>query len=193
MQASSSDSIDHFPSFLARLPPEYRAIEAAAQLTRGELAALIGFRLSAQVQIGRSRDVGVITDIRGHWAERWILAVARAGVIDPYEDHTFQPRGIVRRVDLAQAMTRVLTTIAATLPVEARRWQNARANFPDLAASHLAYPAASVVTAAGVMTTEGGGVFQPARAVTGAEATEAVQRVLTIASGSPAGSVGSRP
>ena len=88
----------------ARLPADYRAIEAAAQITRGDLAALIGVRLAALLQVTRPRDVGVMTDIRGHWAESWILAVTRAGVLDPFANHTFQPRTIVRRVDFAQAI-----------------------------------------------------------------------------------------
>ncbi len=70
---------------VARLPAEYRNIETAPQVTRGELAALIGFRLQALLAGGRMRDVGVVTDIRGHWAERWILDVARAGIMEPFE------------------------------------------------------------------------------------------------------------
>lgn len=166
---------------IARLPAEYRAIESAPQVTRADLAAIIGFRLAPLLQTGPPRDVGVITDIRGHWAEQAMLAVARAGVMDPFENHTFQPRAVIRRVDFAQAMTRLLNKIASLSPADARRWQNARGRFPDVAVTHLAYPAASVVIAAGVMTTTADGAFQPTRIVTGAEATEALQRVRTIA------------
>ena len=62
----------------------------------------------------------MITDIRGHWAESWILAVARAGVLDPFENHTFQPRTVVRRVDFAQAMTRLLAKVAVVSPAQAK-------------------------------------------------------------------------
>lgn len=162
---------------IARLPAEYRAISTAAQITRGDLAALIGQRLVNLLNATRPRDVGVITDIRGHWAERWILSVARAGVMDPLPNHTFQPRGVVRRADLAQAVSRLLAKVAVVSPAEARRWTNARGRFPDMAASHLAYPAASVATASGVMTTAADGGFQPNRAVTGEEAIAALDRL----------------
>ena len=88
---------------LARLPEEYRAIEQAPQITRGDLAALIGVRLAPLLQASRRRDAVLITDVRTHWAAIWIMSVARAGVMEPFSNHAFQPRTAVRRVDLAQA------------------------------------------------------------------------------------------
>lgn len=170
---------------LARLPAEYRAIESASQVTRADLAALIGIRLAPLLQTTRSRNIGVMTDTRGHWAERWMLAVARAGVMEPYANHTFQPRNLTRRVDFAQVVTRLLSKVASVAPAEARRWRNARGRFPDISASHVAYPAASTATAAGVMTTAPDGSFQPTRPVTGAEAVEALDRVARMANLSP--------
>ncbi len=164
----------------AALPAEYRAIQSAAQITRGDLAALVGVRLGSLLQATRGSDIGVITDIRGNWAEPWILAVARAGVMDPYANHTFQPRNVVRRVDFAQAVTKLLAKVAVIAPAQAARWQNARGRFPDITASHLAYPAASAATASGVMTTGPGGSFQPSQVVTGAEAIEALDRLRAL-------------
>jgi len=165
----------------ARLPADYRAIESAPQITRGDLAALIGVRLAQLLQVTRPRDVGVMTDIRGHWAESWILAVARAGVIDPFANHTFQPRTAVHRVDFAQAMTRLLAKVAVVAPAQARAWSNARGRFTDIAAGHLAYTAASTAVAAGVMSSAPDGSFQPSRVVTGAEAIEAVEHLRRMA------------
>ena len=44
-----------------------------------------------------------MTDARNHWAATWIMTVVRAGIIDPFDNHTFQPRALVRRTDLALA------------------------------------------------------------------------------------------
>lgn len=165
---------------LARLPEPYRAIEQSLQVTRGDVAALVGVRLGPLLQT-RSTSAAVITDIRGHWAEAWIMAVTRAGVLEPFANHTFQPRGLVRRVDFAQAVSRLLTRIAAINPVEARAWQNARLRFPDLAATHLAHPAASASVAAGVLRTGQDGGFQPNRALSGMEALSAMDRLEALA------------
>jgi tetratricopeptide (TPR) repeat protein len=171
---------------LARLPAEYRAIDTAAQITRGDLAALIGVRLAPLVQAARRSEAVVVTDARNHWAATWIMAVVRAGVIDPYDNHTFQPNGIVRRSDLALAMSRLLSRASAGRPAQARVWESARLKFSDLQPGHLAYPAASIVVAAGVMKTGADNAFQPQQIVNGPEAVAAVVRVEAIAASLPA-------
>jgi len=166
---------------LALLPAEYRAIDEAPQITRGDLAALIGIRLAPLLQTGRAREAVLITDARSHWAATWIMIVARAGIMEPFANHTFQPRSLVRRTDLAQAMARLLSRVAAQHAAQVKGWESARLKFSDLSPGHLAYPAASIAVAAGVMKTASENSFQPARPVTGAEATEAIGRLEALA------------
>jgi tetratricopeptide (TPR) repeat protein len=166
---------------LARLPEQYRAIENSPQLTRADLAALIGIRLDGLLTRATPRDVGILTDVRGHWAERYITAVTRAGILEPFPNHTFQPRAILRRVDLAQAVARLLDLAAAANPSQAAAWTAARGRFTDLSTSHLAYPAASVAVAAQAMATTPDGAFQPTRVVSGSEAIAALDRVRVLA------------
>lgn len=190
LSLEASDAIDakldalRTKAALARLPAEYRAIDTAPEITRGELAALIGVRLADVVQAARRREGVVITDVQNHWAATWIIAVARAGILEPFDNHTFQPGGVVRRADMAVAMGRVLTRLAAQDPARGRSWSAARSRFADLPASHLAYSAASMAVAAGVMSTDSANMFQPARVVTGAEAAEAIARIATLAGAS---------
>ena len=165
----------------SHLPPEYQAIEGTAQLTRGDLAALIGIRLPALVQAARKKDAVVISDVRQHWASTWILNVARAAIMEPFDNHTFQPRSVVRRSELAVAMSRLLARLAVEDPNRARSWQAARIRFTDLAPTHLAYPAASMSVAAGVLEAGPNNTFQPSKVVTGAEAVAAVARVEALA------------
>jgi tetratricopeptide (TPR) repeat protein len=163
-----------------RLPEEYRAIPGAAQVTRGELAALIGVRLSALIQTATRHEMTVVTDVRGHWAAAWIMTVVRAGVMEPYPNHTFAPRGLVRRLDLAQVVNRVLTLIAVRRPGLSRQWQAAPSRIGDIPVGHLGYPAANMAVAADVMPLVDGGNFRPARLVTGAEAIDVVGRLEVL-------------
>jgi tetratricopeptide (TPR) repeat protein len=162
---------------LARLPEQYRAIERAPQVTRGDLAALVGVRLAPLLQSGRSGAAVVITDLRNNWAAPWIMTVARAGVIEPFANHTFQPRTAVRRIDLAQVVSRLLARVAETTPARTNPWQDARMKFSDISATHLAYRAASAAVASGVMTAGANSTFQPSRAISGPEAIEAIGRI----------------
>ncbi len=165
---------------VAALPAAYRAIPDSERLTRGELAALVGVRLDELLRFSRRRQVPLVTDARRHWAQRWVTEVARAGVMETYANHTFQPNATVRRSDLAQVASRMLAVIASRDPSLASRWQGARPAFSDIGPGHLAYPAAAAAVAAGVMSTDEG-AFRPSRPVTGAEGMAAVEALEALA------------
>ncbi len=159
-----------------RLPAEYRAIPAATSITRGELASLIGLRLSELVASVPAQPV-LITDTRNNWASSWINAVAAAGVMDAYENHTFAPGNAIRRGDLAQAVSRMLKIIAARHPQLLKDWQSRQQKMSDVGVSNLNYADASLSVAAGVLPLAENGSFQLPRAVTGAEAIDAVTKL----------------
>jgi tetratricopeptide (TPR) repeat protein len=163
------------------MPAEYRDIGAAPTITRAQLAALIGVHLEDLLRRARAANAVVTTDIRTSWAAPWIMAVTRAGVMDPFPNHTFQPNTNVRRADLAAAVSRVLTLIAAEKPRLASRWRDPRPRFSDLPPAHLSYPAAARAVSAGVMAPLEGDTFQLARPVTGAEAVDTVSKLEALA------------
>ena len=167
---------------VAALPAEFQSIESSPAITRAQLAALIGVRLDAVLRRADRRDAVVMTDTRGTWAAPWILSVARAGVMEPYPNHTFQPEALVRRSDLAQAASRALSLIGAERPALATRWREAnRRRFLDVSQGHLSYPAVSLVVEAGVMQPDAEGAFQLGRPVTGVEAVAAVRKLEELA------------
>ncbi|HWQ00315.1 MAG TPA: S-layer homology domain-containing protein, partial [Vicinamibacterales bacterium] len=167
---------------LARLPAEYREIEKKEVVTRGELAALAGVRL-ADLLAGAPRRAGVVvTDVRGHWAAPWILPVVGAGLMDPYPNHTFQPDAPVNRGDLARLASRALALVSRVDPKRYARWRAERPHFSDLPEHHVAYPAAAIAVAAGIVPPLEGGAFHLTRPVSGAEAAAAVDRLRELAS-----------
>jgi len=165
---------------LAKLPPEFHAIPTADQITRGDLAALIGVRLEPLLNDARPQQV-VVTDVRNHWAAPWITMVARAGVIEPFPNHTFQPRARLRRGDLASAVSRLVLLATRNDDARRERLTTARPKIADMSAGHLSYPAVSVAVASGVLPLLEGDRFGFARPVSGAEAIEAVDRVAALA------------
>ena len=166
----------------ARLPAQFRSIAGSTQITRGDLAALLGVRLEEILRGAPVREV-VITDTQGHWAAAWIVQVVRAGVMEPFANHTFQPDTRITRADLAGAVSRVVALIAASRP-DLRPRLAERPPIADMAAGHLSYPAVSVAVASGVMELLDGERFQVARPVSGAEATEAIARSRALAGSS---------
>jgi hypothetical protein len=162
-----------------RLPAEYRALPDQPSITRGDLAALIGIRLEA-LMAAAPPQVEVVTDIRMHWAEPWIMAVVRAGVMDAYDNHTFQPRTVLHRADLAQAVSRVLHLITARQPALLKEWQGRQARMTDVGVSNLHYADASLAVSAGVLSLAEGETFQLTRPVSGAEAIDAVTKLAGL-------------
>jgi hypothetical protein len=108
------------------------------------------------------------------------MEVVRAGVMDPFENHTFQPRQVIRRGDLAIAIRRIVTMIAARNPALRKRITE-QPKIADMPPAHLVYPAAAVAVAAGVMPLAEGQRFEVDRAVTGAEAVDAIDRLQALA------------
>jgi tetratricopeptide (TPR) repeat protein len=159
-----------------RLPAEYRALGDAAVTTRGDLAALIGIRLEALLAAAPVQPA-LVTDTRGHWAARWIMTVAGAGVMDAYDNHTFQPRTLVRRSDLAQAVSRLLKLVAARNPALLKEWQGRQAKMADVGVSNLNYADASLSVSAGILPLADQGQFQLSRPVSGQEAIDAVSKL----------------
>ena len=164
-----------------KLPAEYRAIPNQASITRGDLASLIGIRLAALLQRAPAQAV-VITDARNHWAAEWIMATAGAGVIEPYENHTFQPGNAIQRSDLAQAVARMLKIIATERPELLKDWQSRMQKMSDVGVSNLRYADASLSVAAGIIPLVDGGSFQLTRPVSGAEAIDVITRVERLSS-----------
>jgi tetratricopeptide (TPR) repeat protein len=165
---------------LARLPAPYRAIPSAPQATRGDLAAVIGVRLESFLDAAPQRQA-VITDIRTHWAQPWILRVVRAGIMDTQPNYTFQPAAVIRRGDLAQVVARLLALGAADRPALQRAWQSSGQPIADVPPHHLSYPAVAAAVTSGVMSLQPDGTFQLLRPVTGAELVETIGRVEALA------------
>lgn len=166
---------------LAAMPPEFREIGDAPAINRAQLAALIGVRLQDLVANAPRRNTAIMTDTRGHWAASWILPVTRAGFMEVYPNYTFQPGAVVRRGDLARAASRILAVVAARDPALGAAWRHARPRFTDLPPGHLAYPAAAMAVAAGVIQPLEQDQFQLPRPVSGAEAIEAIDRIVALA------------
>jgi tetratricopeptide (TPR) repeat protein len=159
-----------------RLPAEYRALADQAAITRGDLAALIGIRLESLLAAAPPQ-AELVTDTQDHWAGRWIMDVIRAGVMDAYENHTFQPGSEVRRSDLAQAVSRLLKLIAAQRPELLREWQGRQAKMSDVGVSNLNYADASLAVSAGILPLSDAGQFELSRQISGQEAIDAVSRL----------------
>lgn len=165
---------------LASMPEAFRNLATAPQVTRADLAALLGVHLETWLAELPPVAPGLMTDIRDNWAERWILPVTRAGLMEVYQNHTFQPDTPVDRATLARVMSRALNQLAARDEALAQRWQQAKPTSNDLPPTHVSYPAAALAVAAGVLQNGADNNFEPTRPVTGSDALAAMTRLEAL-------------
>jgi tetratricopeptide (TPR) repeat protein len=158
-------------------PEGLRDLAASPTVSRAQLAALIGTRLSELLTRAPKRTTEIVTDVQGHWAAPWIVPVAQAGVMEVFSNHTFQPGATIRRGELAQAVSQLLPLAAGTRVAQLTQWQAARPAFPDVAASNLYYRAAALAVTAGIMSVDEAARFFPTRPATGNEAAAAIGRI----------------
>ncbi|MGZ5497540.1 MAG: tetratricopeptide repeat protein [Candidatus Aminicenantales bacterium] len=157
------------------IPSQYDAIPALEAIAREDLAALIGVRFEKDLAATGGRTE-ILVDIATSWAQRFIVPVASLGIIRASVNHTFQPRRIINRAELADAAIRLIGVLqdrgARFVPlVEERRIQIA-----DVASDNPYYPSITKVLAFQVMTLTPDRKFEPERTVSGEEAI----RVLDI-------------
>lgn len=164
----------------AALPPAIAAIASRPEITRGELAALIGARFGDLLQSAAPGRTVIITDTRDHWGQAWILDVTRAGVMQVDAGYRFEPARSVRRGELAGVVDALLDLFAAVDPRAAASWDGPRQDFSDMRPGHLSYGSAARAVAAGVLEVLDGGTFQPTRPVAGGEALRAVDRLTAL-------------
>ena len=166
---------------IAALPPEIQAIAVQAEVTRGDLAALIGTRfadlLAASASEGRTV---IVTDTRDHWAQRWILDVTRSGVMEVDAAYRFDPARQARRADLAEVVSAVLDLLAAGNPQAAARWSGGQPAFSDMSSGHLSYPSAARAVTAGVLRVLDDREFRPTQVVDGGGAVDAMDRLAEL-------------
>jgi transcriptional regulator with XRE-family HTH domain len=156
---------------LLQMPPEYRRIRTAESITRADLAALIGVKVTA-LSRAPTGAAQVAVDISGSWAREHVLRVLAYGIMSVYPNHTFQPAATVRRGELALAVQRILDLLrhpAAAAPV-----------FTDMSRSNLHHYAAARVVAAGLMDTTPEGAFQAWRPVSGREASDVIEGLARL-------------
>ena len=168
---------------LAGMPEAFRSIGSRGAVSRGDLAALLGVRLEAFFASARTQPIPLMTDVRGHWAQRWILDVARAGVMEVFPNHTFQPGTTVRRADLARVVGLVFAKVQATDPTAAARWRGRTVEITDVASGNAVREAADLAVEAGIISLDPGGAFSASRAVSGPEAIAAVDRLVVLTGG----------
>ena len=90
------------------LPNRYNSIALSEAVSKEEIAALLAVKFKGIVD-GISGKPPIIVDIATSWASRFILHMTFLGILDVYPNHTFQPKKILSRAEMAEILLRLIS------------------------------------------------------------------------------------
>ncbi|MBN2371926.1 MAG: tetratricopeptide repeat protein [Vicinamibacteria bacterium] len=156
---------------LDRQPEEYRRIQEAPHITRADLAALVSVKITALAR-QEAGQPAVATDISGSWAKDHVIRALSYGILGVYPNHSFQPAAVVRRAEMARAVTRVLDLFD---------WPSQPAPvISDMSTNNLYHRDASRAVAAGLLDLTRTGAFEPWRPVSGRDAMAVIEALARL-------------
>jgi tetratricopeptide (TPR) repeat protein len=158
----------------ASLPDQYWQIAASAQVTRGEIAALLIVDLLLEQRLHTSDRMVIISDITTHWAKAYILKVVQYEIMSLPPDRFFRPNDPIARGELAFVIDALFRTIGQPLP------PGGRLPFADVHPDNAYYDAIARVYAAGIMPAPSESVFGILNTVFGREALDIFERIRMV-------------
>ncbi|HET6267940.1 MAG TPA: tetratricopeptide repeat protein [Acidobacteriota bacterium] len=164
---------------LRSLPDEYWNIATSEEVNRAQLAALIMTRLEF-LQEYRMEESAIITDTLDHWAKPYIQQVVDLGIMDLSPNRTFAPSRSITKLELTKAASRILEILQSKKDVHLNLNASGPVPIPDIPESNVYYSMVSRTLAAGVVSLDNDGRFDPYRPVTGAEAMSMINHFLAL-------------
>jgi tetratricopeptide (TPR) repeat protein len=161
-------------------PSQYHAIPSFDAITREDLAALIGVKFKGFLGISDMRPK-ILVDIATSWAQNFIVQVASLEIMRSFDNHTFQPKRIINRAEMAATLVRLIDFLksqgAPFVPlVEARRIQ-----ISDVSEENFYHESITRIVAYQIMDLSPMRMFEPEKTVSGREAVRLLDIVLSLA------------
>jgi tetratricopeptide (TPR) repeat protein len=156
------------------LPQEYSAIFTAAQITRGDVAALLMVEFALEDRLEPFFKLPIISDITTHWAKPYIINVVKLGIMPVFPDRSFLPSEPILKGELAFVLDTLFKRLSISLP-------DARAiSFADVHQDNMYHDAVLRVSAAGLIPATAEGTFGFNDPVSGEQAREIFEKVKAM-------------
>ena len=161
------------------LPSKYNDIAILPVVTREDLAAILAVQLRNDLGEAPGKPP-IIVDVSASWAAKFILKVTSLGLIDVYANHTFQPRRLVTRADLAEVLARVIAYLGERGQRFFRQIPPERIQISDIVPEHANFRPISDILSYQIMELYPDRTFRPDQTVSGSEARQAVDTLLAL-------------
>ena len=158
----------------ATLPQEYWSIATSAQVTRGDIAALLMVELMLESRLPAPARLAIISDITTHWAKPYIIKVVQYGIMGLPPDRDFRPNEPIPKGELAFVLDTLFKKLA--LPLS----EGGAVSFSDIPSDSDYYNSVQRVYSAGWMTAAAENSFGVLDPLSGAEVTQIFEKLKTM-------------
>jgi len=93
------------------LPSQYDTIATSEAVSKEDVAALLAIKFKDVLE-KTSRKPPIIIDIATSWADDFILQMTSLGLLDIYPNHTFRPKKIITRAEMAEILLRLINHLS---------------------------------------------------------------------------------
>lgn len=142
------------------------SVQAEANITRAEASAIFYRLLSAEARARYEATTANFSDSNSHWASKEIATLAKAGILNGYNDGSFRPDDFITRAEFAAIAARFDKLSAGTM------------HFSDVPSTHWAYSVISSAAEKGWVNGYSDGTFRPENSITRAEVVKITNAVL---------------
>lgn len=161
------------------LPSQYDAIPASEAISKEEIAALLGVKLKDFLE-DPSTQPPIIIDISTSWASKYILKTASLGLLDVYSNHTFQPKKIVTRAEMAEILFRLINYLKRRGSRFIQQIPPNKIQISDISPQHIYYQPILQIVSYDIMGLSADRAFNPDLPISGQESGRLLDIILAL-------------
>lgn len=164
---------------VVELPSQFGGIPALDAVTKEDVAALIGVKFKDMLDEAAPKPP-VIVDITTSWANRYIVKVVAFALMEVYSNHTFQPRKLLTRAEMAETLVRLVDFLKKQKFRIMEQIALDRIKIADVPQEHAYFRPIAQVLAYQLMDLAPDRTFRPEQPVAGAEAVRIFDLLLGV-------------
>ncbi len=164
---------------IVELPPLYDSIPSSEAITREEMAALLAVKFKGILD-EPTETPPIIIDTTVSWASPFILQIASLQIMNIYPNHTFQPKKMLNRAEIAEIISRLANYLEKKGHKLIQQIPPDRIRISDVLPQNYYYPSIVRMLSYGIMELTMDRAFLPDQTVSGDEAIKLLDIILAL-------------
>jgi len=161
------------------LPSQYETIPSIQAVTKEDMAALLALKFRGILDETPAKPP-IIVDIATSWASKFILKITSLGILDVYENHTFQPKKVVTRAEMAEILLRFINLLKKKGYRLIPQFPAERVQVADVSPDNYYYQPIAQIISYQIMDLDRNRNFRPELSLSGKEATDILDLLLDL-------------